>query len=146
MIYWQYMEKKNFQNYLSKLATIIYIILVIIALLILGAFAHGYNSNIETISPKGHQPIKAKVINADPAYFTINVKSIANLGVNENAPTFAVYISSILPNQCGNFLNLRLKYTKPEKHKRVFNLSKHENVLKAINTYKCVVIKNIPSE
>ena len=34
----------------------------------------------------------------------------------------------------------------PKKHIRVFNLSKHEEVLEAICTYKCVVIRNIPSE
>jgi hypothetical protein len=109
----------------------------------LGTVFYTLAADINTISPKGHQAIKAKVIHEDPARFTINVKSLVNLGANENAPTFAVYVDQRLPQQCGNFLHLSLKYYKPEKHQRVFNLSKNKEVLDAIKTYRCVVIKNI---
>lgn len=103
-------------------------------------------SYASTISPEGHQAIKAKVIDETPENFTINVKTLANFGANEEAPTFAVYTASSLPKECGDFSDLSLKYQKPEKYLRVFDLSSNMKVLDAINAHECVVIKNIPSE
>lgn len=103
-------------------------------------------ASFSTISPKGHEAIKAKVLDATPENFTINVRYLTNMGADEEAPTFALYTASSLPESCGDFSNLSISYTKPEKYKRLFDLSKHKDVLEAINTYKCVVIKNIPSK
>lgn len=100
--------------------------------------------DIATVSPSDHQPIKADVINDDPAHFTINVKKIANMNADDNADTFAVYTSTSVPKQCGDFRDLELPYQKPEKYKRVFDLSDHPEVLSAIDHYGCVVMKNIP--
>jgi hypothetical protein len=103
-----------------------------------------FAQDIATTSPDGHQAIKAKIIDANPAQYTINVRTLANFGANENAPTFAVYTSARPPAQCGDFSNLEITYQKPTKYTRVFNLTRHRDVLKAINAYGCVVIKNIP--
>jgi hypothetical protein len=99
---------------------------------------------ISTISPEGHQLIKASVVNETPSSFQINVKKLANMNVNEEAPTFAVYTSSKAPNQCGDFRKLSMPYKKPSKYEREFNLSEHPEVLKALDKYGCVVMRNIP--
>lgn len=101
-------------------------------------------SSDATISPRKSQPVKAKIIDKTPKNFTISVKSFSNMAVNEEAPYFAVYTSSQLPQKCGNFRDLDLKYSKPSKYERVFDLSKNVEVINAVNEYKCVVIKNIP--
>ncbi len=101
--------------------------------------------DLPSISPEGHQAIRASVLNDDPAHYTIDVRKFANIGVNEEAPTFAVYLTNTLPGKCGDFRDLELQYAKPAKYKRVFNLADHEKVLRAINSYGCVVIRNIPS-
>lgn len=100
---------------------------------------------VPTISPEGHQAIKAKILNPDPKNFTINVRYLANLGADENAGTFALYTARSLPSQCGDFSDLKLSYDKPEKYKRHFDLSSHEEVITAINEYQCVIVKNIPT-
>ncbi len=118
----------------------------IVGLGTLGTVIYTLADDIPTISPRGHQAIKAKIVSNDPKRFTINVKSLRNLGVNEDALTFALYVSQRLPPQCGNFLHLSLKYDKPKKYQRVFDLSKNNDVLRAINTHKCIVIKNTSAQ
>lgn len=117
--------------------------LLTLALLTVFGVAPVMADAVVTISPKGHQAIKAKVINPDPKTFTINVRMLANLGVDEEAPTFALYISSSLPKQCADFRSSTIHYTKPKKYHRQFDLSKKTNVLTALDQYKCVVIRNI---
>jgi hypothetical protein len=102
------------------------------------------SASYAVISPNGHQEIKASVINDDPSSYKIDVKKLANMGVNEEAPTFAVYTKSSLPSQCGDFRNLELPYKKPTKYEREFNLSGHPEVLNALDSYGCVVMRNIP--
>ena len=99
---------------------------------------------IAAVSPQEHQAIRASVINATPSNYTIDVRKFANIGVNEDAPTFAVYVTNSLPSKCGDFRGEDLPYWKPSKYKRTFNLQGHDDVLKAIDSYGCVVIKNIP--
>ncbi len=100
--------------------------------------------DIPATSPRGHQPIKASVINPNPAEYTIDVKKFANMAADDEAPTFAVYVTGKLPATCGDFRALDLNYQKPSKYERVFNLNKHPDVLKAIDEYGCVVMRNIP--
>lgn len=100
--------------------------------------------HIPTVSPGKHQPIKASVVDNTPKHFTIDVKKFANLSVNEEAPTFAVYVTNRLPDRCGDFRSLAIPYVKPNKYTRTFNLSRHPDVLDAIDKYGCVVMKNIP--
>lgn len=95
-------------------------------------------------SSGSHESVKAEIIDSDPAHFTIDVHTMANMGVNEEAPTFALYTSENPPANCPDFSNLDLPYKKPEKHKREFNLSEHEDVLKALEKHHCVVVKNKP--
>ena len=100
--------------------------------------------DLPSISPEGHQPIRASVINPAPSRFTIDVRKFANIGVNEDAPTFAVYVNNTLPAKCGDFRDLELSYWKPAKYKRTFNFSNEEKVMRAIREYGCVVLRNIP--
>lgn len=100
----------------------------------------------DTVSPEEHQAIKASVLDPTPANYTIDVKKFANMGVDEDAPTFAVYITSRLPKDCGDFRDLELAYAKPDKYKRQFDLSKHQKVIEALDQYGCVVMRNIPSK
>ncbi|MFA5591728.1 MAG: hypothetical protein WC989_00240 [Micavibrio sp.] len=108
------------------------------------ASSAAHSGAIATTSPRGHQLIKASVINDEPAHFTIDVKKFANISVDEEAPTFAVYTSSRIPSTCGDFRKLAINYQKPDKYTRVFNLSGHTEVLEAIDNYGCVVMRNIP--
>jgi hypothetical protein len=101
--------------------------------------------DLPTISPAGHEAIRASVINANPASYTIDVRKFANIGANEEAPTFALYLGSTLPGKCGDFRDLDLPYWKPAKYKRTFNLEGHEKFMRAIKEYKCVVVRNTPS-
>lgn len=97
------------------------------------------------ISPRGHEPIKASIIDDAPERFTIDVMSLANVFADEEAKTFAVYISTQLPQKCADFSRLNLAYEKPEKYLRQFDLSKHKDVLAAIDHQKCVIVRNVPS-
>lgn len=99
---------------------------------------------IPSIDPHEFQPIRASITNPDPGKFTIDVRKLANIGANEDAPIFAVYTSSSIPTKCGDYRDLELPYWKPSKYKRTFDLRDHPEVLKAINAYQCVAIRNIP--
>lgn len=109
-------------------------------------FAKNADSQPATVSPREHEPVRASVINPDPATYTIDVKTLANMGVDEDAPTFAVYVTRRLPQTCGDFRKLELPYVKPDKYKRQFDLSRHQDVIRAIDEYGCVVMRNIPSK
>lgn len=102
------------------------------------------SQNISLISPEEFQPIRADILNDSPSRFTIDVENLANISADEEAPVFAVYTQSSLPSQCGDFRELELTYTKPSKYKRQFDLSEHKDVLEAIDSYGCVVMRNIP--
>jgi hypothetical protein len=108
------------------------------------AGAKSMSRYVRTVSPGNHQPIKATVLDDTPKHYTIDVKKFANLSADQEAPTFAVYVTNSLPKRCGDFRNLAIPYKKPEEYKRVFNLSNHPDVLTAIGKYGCVVMKNIP--
>lgn len=102
------------------------------------------DAGIATVSPKDHETIKATVVNDSPGAFTIDVEKLANLGADQEAPTFALYMTDTLPKTCGDFRQLELPYKKPEKYIRKFDLSAHKDVLAAIDKYGCVVMKNVP--
>ncbi len=91
------------------------------------------------------EQVKANIVDETPKTFTIDVYSLANLFVDQEAHAFAVYTTTSAPKECADFRKISLAYDKPEKYKRRFDLSNHKDVLKAIETHKCVVIRNIPS-
>lgn len=97
---------------------------------------------VSAVDPTEFEPLRASVIDENPSHYTIDVRKFSNIGVDENAPYFSVYISETIPQQCGDFRTLDLPYQKPDKYQRIFDLSSHDDVLKAINTYKCVVIRS----
>lgn len=104
----------------------------------------GDSEKVSTVSPSDHETIKASVLSDNPSAYKIDVKKFANMGVNEEAPTFAVYITESVPARCGDFRDLELPYKKPTKYERQFDLSEHKEVLAALDHYGCVVMKNIP--
>lgn len=104
----------------------------------------GASDKIATVSASDHETIKAEVLNDDPSEFTIDVEKLANINADDNAETFAVYTSSSKPDTCGDFRELELPYEKPEEYKRVFDLSDHPEVIEALDSYHCVVMRNIP--
>lgn len=101
-------------------------------------------NELPTASPSGHTVIKASIVDANPAHFVINVKQLANMFADQDAPTFAVYTSNSVPKICGNFEHTKITYEKPSQYVRVFNLTKQPGILQAIEQYKCVIIPNIP--
>jgi hypothetical protein len=103
------------------------------------------DAHIPLVPARDHEAVRARIIDPTPAQFKINVKYFANMGVNEDAPTFAVYVASSLPKSCADFRALQFRYLKPTKYERVFDLSKHPEVIKALDDLGCVVIKNIPA-
>lgn len=114
----------------------------IFTLLVLCASAPAFALTLD--SPKRHQPIKAEVVDSSPSHYTINVKKAANLGVNQEAPTYAMYVTSSVPKTCADFSKINLNYQKPDKYHRIFDLSDHKDVVNAINDYGCVIIPNKP--
>ena len=96
----------------------------------------------EMVASAGHEPVKAEIIKDDPADFIINVKFLANINDDLNAPTFAVYIASHEPKKCPDFRSLAIPYKSPTKYTREFNLADHPEVIDAINRHKCVIITN----
>jgi hypothetical protein len=109
------------------------------------AYAQTSATDIPTTTPKGHQNIKAEIVDTTPSQFTINVKFLTNTFADTDAPTFAVYTSGGVPDTCGDFQSIEIPYKKPSNYTRVFDLSDHPDILKAIDTYQCVVLPNIPS-
>lgn len=101
-------------------------------------------ANVHVASSANHQAIKAEVQDKTPSHFTINLKKVANMGVNQNAKTFAMYTGASVPNTCGDFSKIDINYKKPDKYHRVFDLSKNPEVLTALDEYGCVIITNKP--
>lgn len=99
-------------------------------------------AGVETISPVGHQPLRASVVSKRLSRYTIDIKNFANIVFNENAPTYAIYVESMLPSQCGDFSEVYVDYTKPSEHYRRFNLENHPEIAQSLKTYGCVVLKN----
>lgn len=98
--------------------------------------------DIPAISPEGHEAIRASVIDSTPSRYTIDVRKFANIGVDEAAPTFALYIRTSLPSKCGDFRDVELPYRKPAKYKRTFNMTGEEKVLRALGEYGCIIVRN----
>jgi hypothetical protein len=97
---------------------------------------------VETISPVGHQPLRASVVNKRLSRYTLDIKNFANIIFNEDAPTYAIYVESTLPSQCGDFSQVYVDYTKPGEHIRRFNFSNHPEIAESLKTYGCVILKN----
>lgn len=99
-------------------------------------------AGVETISPVGHQPLRASVVSKRLNRYTLDIKNFANIVFNENAPTYAIYVESTLPSQCGDFSEVYIDYTKPSEHHRRFNFSNHPEIAQSLKTYGCVILKN----
>lgn len=97
---------------------------------------------IVSTSPEGYQPIRASVIDDAPSRYTLDIRKFSNIGVDEAAPSFALYITNNLPSKCGDFRDLDLNLRAIDKYKRVMNLNGHENVLKALDVFGCIIIRN----
>lgn len=97
---------------------------------------------IPTTSPVGHEPLRADVVNTKLANFTLDIQQFANIGTSEEAPTYAVYTKGTLPATCGDFSNTEITYWQPSKYKRTFDLRRHKDVVKALDEYGCIIVRN----
>ncbi len=97
---------------------------------------------LSSTSPEGHQAIRASVLDQNPSNYTFDVRKFSNIGVDENALTFAVYVTNRLPNKCGDFRDKDLKHWKPQKYERTFDLRDHPEVIEALGLYGCVIVRN----
>lgn len=121
-------------------------LIIVFIIAVTGAF---YFYTLETPSDSSDtanqaQPvaIKAEVIDDTPAQFTIDVEFMENADANTDAEFFSVYISDEKPQNCEDFRDVDLSYTKPEEHQRRFDLSDHDDILEAIESTQCVIIPN----
>ena len=135
-------NKDGFQNYL-----IAAVMLVSLCMLAVAGRAKIVEKDVDlpsvsAVSPDEFEAVRASIIDKEPSRYTIDVRKFANVGVDEDAEFYALYTQQNLPGQCGDFRNLELPYSKPDKYKRVFNLSDHDDVLKAIDAYGCIVVRN----
>ena len=101
--------------------------------------------DFKLVATNDYEPVKAKIIDSTPENFTINVKNLSNLGVDQDAPVFAVYTSGSKPSECADFTTVKITYKKPEKYLRLFDLSDKPEIVSAIEKQQCVAIKNIPA-
>lgn len=97
---------------------------------------------IPTASPVGHEALRADIINDKPSSFTLDVQQFANIGVSEDAESYAVYTNGTLPATCGDFSAEDLTYWQPSKYTRTFDLRGHKDVLKALDEYGCIIVKS----
>ncbi len=137
--------KEEMQKYISAIVMLV----VLCGLAVTGRAKLAEPPDIPGVisaSPIDHEAIRASIIDPAPSHYTIDVRKFANIGVNEDAPTFALYVTSSLPSKCGDFTDRELPYWKPSKYKRTFNLEGQEDVLKALDTFGCVVIANTPPQ
>ncbi len=102
-------------------------------------------ADIKMVQTTDFEPIKAKIVSDVPSEYTINVKFLTNTFADTDADVFSVYTSSTRPETCADFRHLELSYEKPSKFLRVFDLSKNEEIIQAVNKQQCVAIRNIPS-
>lgn len=97
---------------------------------------------IPSIAPIGYEGLRASIISANPGSFTVDVRKFANIGVDKEAPYFALYIRSSLPAKCGDFRALDAPHWSPSKYRKSFDFRGQENVIKALKVYGCVVLRN----
>ena len=77
---------------------------------------------IKEIPSRKFEQIKAYIIDPTPEQFTVDVYSLANFLVDQDAPEFAIYISTSAPKICADFRDSKLSYEKPKKYLRKFDL------------------------
>ena len=97
---------------------------------------------IPSLSPEGHEPIRASIIKDDPAAFVLDVRKFANIGVDEAAQSFAIYIGNALPGKCGDFRDRDVPNWAPIKYRRTFDFRGNEDMIRGLNGYGCIVIRN----
>lgn len=107
---------------------------------------HQADIGVPTISPAGHEPLRADIINSKLSSFTLDIQQFANIGVSEDAPTYAVYTNGSLPATCGDFSEADITYWQPSKYRRSFDLRGHDDVVKALDEYGCIIVKSNQSK
>lgn len=127
-----------------RIRTILFTLTFLGAALMLAACPEAHAKDAALTPARPFEQVKANIIDETPKTFTIDVYSLANLFVDQEAPAFAVYTTLSAPKECADFRKITLAYDKPDKYKRRFDLSNHKDVLTAIEAHKCVVIRNIP--
>lgn len=97
---------------------------------------------IPTGSPADHARLRAEIVNEKPSRFTLDIQQFANIGVRDDAPTYAIYTHKNLPSACGDFSERDITYWEPSKYKRSFDLRSHKDVVTAFKEYGCVIVRS----
>ena len=97
---------------------------------------------LPSIPPDGHQPLRASVINNRLDRYTFDLRKFANIGVTDKAPSFAIYTSSGIPAKCGDFRATDLPYRMEGKYHRIYDLRGHDDIVRALDGYRCIVVGN----
>jgi hypothetical protein len=104
--------------------------------------SHSADLGIPTAPPTEHTRLRASIVDEKLSRFTLDIQQFANIGVRDNAPTYAIYTQKSLPSTCGDFSSRDITYWEPSKFKRSFDLRKHKDVAKAFKEYGCVIVKS----
>lgn len=103
-------------------------------------------------APKGSvhtsefESVRAIVLDETPEKFTISVDLPQNIVVKRNADFYAVYTSRDEPDYCADFREENMNYKRPSQFQREFDLSARQDVLEALNEFKCVLVPNIANK
>lgn len=136
--------EKTMQKYLSAIVMLV----VLCGLAVTARAMIGVKEDLPglpSMAPEGNQVLRASVVSKNPAHYTLDIRKFANIGVNQDAPTYAIYTGNSLPVKCADLRGEDVSYWKPSKYKRTFDLRGHEDVIKGIEGYGCVVIRNLPT-
>lgn len=102
--------------------------------------------DISLSSPMGHTPLRADIIDKKLSNFTLDVQQFANIGVSENAASYAVYTNRSMPATCADFSERSLTYWQPSKYKRSFDLRQNKDVVQAIEKFGCIIVRGNQSK
>lgn len=97
---------------------------------------------IPSLPPVGYEGLRAGIVSAEPARFTLDVRKFANIGVDQDAPYFAVYVRSALPTKCGDFRTLEAPHWSPSKYRQAYDLRGQEKAITALRAYGCIILPN----
>lgn len=93
-------------------------------------------------SPADHSRLRANIVDQRLSRFTLDIQQFANIGVRDDAPTYAIYTQKTLPSACGDFSGREITYWEPSKYKRSFDLRSHKDVVAAFEKYGCVIVRS----
>jgi hypothetical protein len=99
-------------------------------------------AGVTKISPAGHQPLRADIINGRASRFTVDTDNLANILFSDTSPTYVMFVQSTLPSECADFTNINVDYVATSKTRRRYNFEANPEIAQSIKTIGCAVLKN----